>query len=146
MNAMIRRFSVVPALALIAGLTACEDDGVTTRPALAGEFAATEATFFDAADANTSFDLIAQDGTLDLNLRNDGTFTSDLAVLGRDRVVTNGTFARVGSQIRFTSGGVTNDMDFTFDGSNLTLVGPSGDFDFGDGAVPSRLDASLRLQ
>lgn len=143
MNTTLRKLTVVPALAIVASLGACDDGVNEPQTGPIGQFDATEAVFIDAADANTTFDLIGEGGTLDMNLRSDGTFTSNLAVPGQDPVVTNGTFTRSGSQMAFTSGGVTNTMDFTHDpaADALTLNGTTADFDFGAGAVPARLDA-----
>lgn len=146
MTRTIRRLAVLPTLALAAAFgTACDDGVSDVERGLVGQFDATEAVFTDAADPNTSFDLIAEGGTMDVDFRSDGTFTSNLRIPGRDEVVRTGTFTTEGPQVAFTSGGVTTRADFQRDGNLLTLSGPSvtGDFDFGDdrGAIPARFDA-----
>lgn len=146
MTAKIRRFAILPVLALAGAVAGgCDDDPTAARATLTGDFEATDAVFTDAANANTTFDLIGQGGSLDMSFGTDGTFTSNLAVPDRDPVLTTGTFQVQGSDILFTSGGVTNTVGFTRTGGTLTLANPATEFDFGTGtAVAARMDATLQ--
>lgn len=133
MTRTMRKFTMIPALVIAAAFTAaCDDDVTDTTDPLVGDFSATEAVFTDAADPATQFDVIAQDGSFDVSFREDGTFTSRLAIPGRTAVVRTGTFTRNGSNLVLTENGTARPVAFTLTGNNLTLEDPGDRFDFED--------------
>lgn len=146
----MRRFAVLPALIVATALTAaCDDDDVTSpEDDLVGDFTATEAVFTSNDDPNTRFDVTDEDGTLELDLREDRTFESRLDLPGRDRVVRTGTFDVQGQNLLLTENGTTRSVAFQRTGTGLTINDPGDRFDFGTGAGlgPATLDATFRVR
>lgn len=142
----LRRFAVLPALVLAAAVTACDDDDPTaTDDALVGTFSATEAVFTDEADPNNQFDVIAEDGTFDMEFRSDQTFRSELNLPERDPVVRTGSFALDGSNLTLTEDGVSRNATLTRSGSDLIIADPGDRFAFdNEVTVPARMNARLR--
>lgn len=140
----LRRFAVLPALILAAAVTtACDGDPTDTDDALVGEFTATDARFTSADDPNNQFDVIGNQGSLDLDFRSDGTFRSELNVDGQAPVIRTGSFQLDGSNLNFTESGTTRTATFTRTNTGFTLDSPNEQFDFGVGPQPARLNATF---
>lgn len=143
---MIRRLAVVPALVLATAFTAaCDDDLTDPNDEIVGEFTATEAVFTDNADVNNEFDVLAEGGTLDMDFRQDGTFSSTLAVPTRDPIVRSGDFEVSGDEIVMTEGNVTRAVTFNRTATGLNIDDPGARFDFdGTGPISSTLTARFQ--
>lgn len=138
------RSKVWGVIALAGALTlACSDSSGVTEENIVGTWNATAFVFSDFADPVTEFDVLAEGGTVEMEIRANGTFTINLN-FGFGGEAVDGTWELQGGNLLIlTEEGTIDDIGFevSLDGTTLTVYSDDVEFDFGDGDIPAQLDA-----
>jgi hypothetical protein len=131
-------------IALVGALTlACSDSSGVTEENIVGTWNATEFVFSDFEDPVTDFDVLAEGGTVEMEIRANGTFTLTIN-FGFGAETTDGTWELQGDDLLIlTEEGTTDDIQFevSLSDTTLTVYSDDVDFNFGDGEIPAQLEA-----
>jgi hypothetical protein len=131
-------------IALVGALTlACSDSTGVTEDALIGTWNATEFVFSDFEDPVTDFDVLGEDGSVEMEIRANGTYTITIN-LGFGAETLDGTWELQGDDLLIlTEEGTVEEIAFevSLEDTTLTVYSDDIEFDFGDGDIPAQLNA-----
>jgi len=140
------RWRLLWAIPLVIGLaTACGDDVKVED--LVGTWNATQFVFSDFGDPVTDYDVIASGGAVTLTIQANNTYAISFTLPGSAPEMDDGTWALSGSTLTLDAGTVDETvLSISLSGNTLTFHSTDITFDFGDGDVPAKLDATLTRQ
>jgi hypothetical protein len=150
MRGAVRAVLAAGVLAVLAGSgcdgTQAAGPGLMATARLAGDWQAETAVFTAGSVPAAQFDVISQDGQLQLRMR-DGRFIQSVLAPGRAVLTRTGTVLVAGDHLVLTDdGGIgSRSIPFSFDGRALRFRDPGHTFDFDGTGVfrPAVLDVVL---
>jgi len=138
---------VVP---LLVGLgVACSDSTGVTGADLVGTWNATQFVFSDFGDPVTDFDVMATGGTVKITFRADSSFTIVITIPAVPVDSTEGTWSLpTDTRLILTDQGAASgtELQISLSGTTLTVYSVDVEFDFGNGDIPAKLDATFVKQ